>query len=121
MQLDVKTLDKFLSITPQEKSIETFNSRDFKTKVIDLVNQNRESVILNLSKVDFIDSNGLGSLIALVKLLASYKSKMVICEAKDPVKRIFNLTRLDQVLPLFVNEEEAKKFLIESVKAGTNV
>lgn len=111
MQLDVKENGKFISIKPLEKSIETFNSRDFKGKVIDLINQNHDQIILNLSQVDFIDSNGLGSLVSILKLLSSHQGKIVICEAKDPVKRIFTLTRLNQVLPLVANEEEATKFL----------
>jgi anti-sigma B factor antagonist len=114
MQIDVKEIGKVLSLKPLEKSIETFNSRDFKTKVVDLINQHHHYIILNLSQVDFIDSNGLGSLISILKLLASHQGRVVICETKDPVKRVFTLTRLNQVIPLFANEEEAVKFLQEN-------
>ena len=119
MELDVKPLDRFISITPKAKSIETFNSREFKAKVIDLINEKHSHIILNLSEVDFIDSNGLGSLIAILKLLTTQQGKVVICGARDPVKRIFNLTRLNQVLPLVESEEDAKKFLEDTAGASS--
>lgn len=121
MELDVKALDRFLSITPQAKSIETFNSREFKIKVIDLINQNHNQIILNLSEVDFIDSNGLGSLIAILKLLTAQQGKIVICGAREPIKRIFNLTRLNQVLQLVESEEDAKFFLEDGPRASSDL
>lgn len=119
MQIDVKEANKFLFIKPLDKSIETFNSRDFKTKVIELINQNHDQIILNLSEVDFIDSNGLGSLVSILKILTSNQGRIVICEAKEPVKRIFTLTRLNQILPLFRDEEEATKFLQDNIHSGS--
>ena len=111
MELEIKENPKYFLITPQEKSIENFNSREFKGKITDLINENNKSVILNLSKIDFIDSSGLGSLVSILKLLTSRQNNIVICEAKDAINRIFNLTRHNQVIPLLADEEAAIKFL----------
>ncbi len=116
MQLEIKEIDHILFIKPLEKSIETFNSREFKTQIFDLIHQQHDLIILNLSNVEFIDSNGLGCLVSILKLLTSHQGRILACNAQDPVKRIFNLTRLNQVLPLFQNEEEATTFLQDTMK-----
>lgn len=111
MELEVKQKDKILTVKPLDKSIEAANSRDFKSKLIDLINQGQHSIILNLSQIEFMDSSGLGSLISILKLLASHQGNIILCETQEPVKRIFTLTRLNQVFSLYPSEEEAFKFL----------
>ena len=109
MEMEVKQKDQVLLIKPLGKSIEATNSRDFKTKVTDLINQGHHIIILNLSQIEFMDSSGLGSLISILKLLASHQGKIALCEIQEPVKRVFSLTRLNQVFPLHPNEEDAFK------------
>lgn len=111
MQLELKKINNFLLINPIDKTIETFNSRDFKTQLVDIINQGHHFIILDFSDIDFIDSNGLGSLVAILKLVISKQGRIVISGAKDPIQKIFNLTRLNQVIPLFSNIDEALKFL----------
>lgn len=111
MELELKILDACLLIKPLDKSIETFNSRVFKTQISDLIGENQKFIILDFSQIDFIDSNGLGSLVSILKLLTSLQGRIVICAAKDSVKRVFNLTRLDQVIPLLPSLEEGLQFL----------
>lgn len=109
MEIEVKQIDRILVVKPLEKSIEASNSRDLKTKLVDLINEGHYFIILNLAKIEFMDSNGLGSLISTLKLLATHQGNLVICEAQEPVKRVFTLTRLNQIFSLYPSEEEAIK------------
>jgi anti-sigma B factor antagonist len=56
-------------------------------------------VVLDLSPVAFIDSAGLASILSLVKGLPE-GGELRIAGARDAVRAVFRLTRLDKVLPL---------------------
>lgn len=109
MEIEFKKIDDFLVVKPLEKSIEAGNSRDFKSKVIEKIDQGNKKIVINLSKIEFMDSSALGCLISLLKNLASQKGIIVLCEVQEPVKRILSLTRLNQVFSISSNEEDAIK------------
>lgn len=112
MELEIKEKDNVLVVKSLEKNLEAVNSREFKTKLVEYINQGKNVIVINLSKVEFIDSSGLGSLISILKMLSSsQKGGLAFCEIQEPVKRIFTLTRLNQVFPLYSTEEEAIKNL----------
>jgi anti-sigma B factor antagonist len=57
-------------------------------------------LILDLAAVDFIDSTGLGGLISVLKALGA-DGELAIAGARPPVRRLLELTRLDQVMRLY--------------------
>lgn len=111
MQIDRTQKDQLLLVKPLEKTIESANSRDFKTKLVDMINEGHHLMILNLSQVEFMDSSGLGCLISILKLLATHQGNLALYNVQEPVKRIFTLTRLNQVFSIYSTEEEAMQFL----------
>ena len=56
-------------------------------------------VILDLSRVDFIDSSGLGAIVAVMKFLAPAR-KLELAALTPNVERVFHLTRMDSVFPI---------------------
>lgn len=107
MEIEIRKENSTVLVKPLEKSIEAGNSRDFKNRITDLIDEGTASIVLNLSRVEFMDSSGLGSLISILKLLSTMNGKIVICEANDQVTRLFGLTRLNQVFQFFLSQEEA--------------
>lgn len=69
-----------------------------KNAVIDLANSGQLRVVLSLSRLEQIDSSGLGALIALHKTLEPPKGRLVLCEVPAKIQPILKLTRLDRVL-----------------------
>lgn len=109
MEFDIKKKDGVTIVKPLVKSIEAANNCDFKSKLIELVDQGDVLMILNLSQVEFMDSSGLGNLISILKLLAHHQGNIALCALQEPIKKILSLTRLNQVFAIFPNEEEATK------------
>lgn len=58
------------------------------------------SFVLDMSGVNFIDSSGLALLVSLYKKARETKVDMRICNIQSPVRAIFEITKLDLVLPL---------------------
>lgn len=107
MNIDIKHENGILLLQPQEKSLEGANSKVFKSKVMELIEQGNKMIVLNISKIEFMDSSGLGCLISILKSLTTIKGKIVLCEAQPPVIRIFNLTRLTLIFEIFTHEKDA--------------
>lgn len=107
MNMEVRKENGILCLKPQEKSLEGLNSREFKKKITDYINEGNKIIVLNISNIEFMDSSGIGTLITILKLLSAQQGKIVFCEVHEAILRIFNLTRLDLVFQIFPNEKEA--------------
>lgn len=71
-------------------------------------NETREAehVILNLEQVQFIDSSGLGAIVAAMKAMGSPRA-MALAGLTPTVDKVFRLTRMDSVFPVFTTLEDA--------------
>jgi anti-sigma B factor antagonist len=54
-------------------------------------------VIIDLAHVNFIDSTGLATLAVGLKRCREHEGSLVLCAIQQPVRIIFELTRLDKV------------------------
>lgn len=63
-------------------------------------------VILDLSEVEFIDSSGLGAIVAAMKQLGADR-RLDLAGLTPTVDKVFRLTRMDSVFKLFPSLDEA--------------
>ena len=112
MKLKVTRKDGILIITPQEKRIDASVATEFKSKLIDFLENGDKVIVINLSAVDFIDSSGLGAMVLILRKIGT-DGRIKLCKLKGSVKSIFELTRLDEVFEIHKSVEGA----IESLKS----
>jgi anti-sigma B factor antagonist len=62
--------------------------------------------VIDLSGVNFVDSTGLGALVASLKA-SGPSGGVVVAGARDAVATLFKLTRMDRVFRLYPDEIEA--------------
>lgn len=62
---------------------------------------------LNLAKVDFINSSGLGSMVSLMKETRLRHGRLTMSELAAYVKEIFDITQLSHIFEIYDTEEEA--------------
>lgn len=67
--------------------------------------------VVNLSKVHFIDSTGLSVLVKGMKHHREQQGDLVLCELQQPVRIIFELTRLDRMFAIYATETAALQAL----------
>ncbi len=78
----------------------------FKDLVREVTPKAVKTVILDLSKVDFIDSSGLGAIVAVMKMLAP-DVRLELSGMGATVAKVFSLTRMDQVFTIHENAADA--------------
>jgi anti-sigma B factor antagonist len=75
--------------------------------VTEAVKNGRPRVVIDLEGVSFVDSTGLGSVIAALKLVRSSKGDLRLAAPNQQVRVVLELTTLDRVFPYFATVEEA--------------
>jgi anti-sigma B factor antagonist len=106
MQVDEKQVDGNLVIGILEPRLGADKAESFKQTIGRFLAAGNQRLILDLSRVDFIDSSGLGAILAVRKQLANGR-ELVICGATDAVASMFKLTRMDRVFPVYRSLEDA--------------
>ncbi|MCT4507222.1 MAG: STAS domain-containing protein [Tepidibacter sp.] len=77
--------------------IDIYTANELKDSLIESVSSNTKDIILNASNLEYIDSTGLGVLIGILKRLKINEKDIYIINAKQNVKKIFNITGLDKI------------------------
>ncbi len=68
------------------------------------------ALVIDLSAVDFIDSTGLGVLVATLKHVREAGGSLDVVTAAPRVLKVFTLTGLDVVIPLHATLDEVPGF-----------
>lgn len=96
MDLSSNAENGALVVTVNEPRIDAAVAIQFKDKMREETENVDDRVILNLSHVDFIDSSGLGAIVAAMKQLGTDRRMDLSC-LNENVDRVFRLTRMDSV------------------------
>jgi len=92
-------------------------AEQFKAQMAKLMEKNFLFVVLNLDKVSFMDSSGLGACMAAHKAFQEKKGALVCAKPSEAVAKIFRVTRADQKLKVAPTRLDAVKAL-QQIAAG---
>ncbi|HSV97613.1 MAG TPA: STAS domain-containing protein [Spirochaetota bacterium] len=87
--------------------IDLYNAPEIKDIVSKLIEEQRYNVIINLEKVSYIDSSGIGALISSLSNLKKYQGGLKIINVYASVRKVFELTKLTSFFDIFDTEEDA--------------
>ena len=73
----------------------------------ELVNNDKMNIIVNLKKVDWINSTGLGILISGYTSVRKAGGDLVLCNVGDRIDSILYVTKLNLLFQAFESEEDA--------------
>jgi anti-anti-sigma factor len=88
--------------------LDAFSEATFRKVLTKCIDDGPKHVILDLSKIDFVDSSGLGALVQLVKKAQSLEGTLQIV-SNPRVTQTVKLVRLEKFLSLQPTVDEAVK------------
>lgn len=106
MSLASEDIDQTRIIHVNVDRIDAAMAIQFKEEMRQITKAAPQRVVLNLTQVDFIDSSGLGAVVASMKQLDP-GSRMDLAGLSPTVSKVFRLTRMDTVFQLFPTLEAA--------------
>ena len=107
MQLNMTEQGDIVKISIDEERMDAHNSGDLKEQMLQLFDEGKCNLVIDLSAVRFIDSSGLGALVSGFKNASAREGNLKLCCLQPQVRSMFELTRLHRVFEIFPNMEEA--------------
>lgn len=77
--------------------IDIYSAPDFRENLFQVIGDCKEDVVLDCSELSYIDSMGLGIMVAALKRARQNDSNVRIRNPKPNVKKLFKITGLDKV------------------------
>lgn len=106
-----------LSITSEERDgwvivrvagdLDLATAPRLRAAVVDAVSQGNARVVLDLERVDFVDSLGVGVLVGAVRRTRTNGGDLLLVSTRAHLQRLFELTGLAAGLPLFPDVDSA--------------
>jgi anti-sigma B factor antagonist len=95
------------NVLPLEGEIDLHVSPRVSASLGAMIESKPPRVVVDLSKVSYIDSSGLAVLIEAMQNVEAYGGKFFLAGLQDNVRPIFEIARLDQVFLIFPHVDAA--------------
>ncbi len=92
----------------EESRLDASLATPFRDYVFGLIEQGQKDLVVDLSKVDFMDSSGLGAIVAARKQLGG-QGHIQLAAAQKAVNDLFDLTCMDRIFTIQATVDEALK------------
>ena len=71
-----------------------------------------QALMLDLSRLDYVSSAGLRSILTILKKVKPQGGKVIICGAKGTAKEIFDISGFSSMFPMVNTLEDAAKLVL---------
>lgn len=80
--------------------LDVSNAESLKNELNGKIDKKFTDIKIDMSKLDYIDSTGIGIIVGIMKRLRGEEKDISILNAKENIKKIFNITGLDQIISM---------------------
>jgi anti-anti-sigma factor len=81
-------------------------AKQLQSQIKDIVADGVDIVLIDLENVRYMDSSGLGALIAVQRLIRKANGNFFLCSVNDQVNMLLELTKMNQLFKIFANRDE---------------
>ncbi|MDQ2679548.1 MAG: STAS domain-containing protein [Candidatus Eremiobacteraeota bacterium] len=112
IKLNVKEVKGEGYVVELNGEIDVYTSPKVKDAISELIDQGHYNLVINLEKVRYIDSTGLGVLIGGLKRVREHGGSVNLVCTNPQIKKIFDITGLVKIFGIFDDEDSATKALV---------
>ena len=102
-----KQVDESVVIISPEKVLDNNNAHEMSEAIMQAQSEGFKYIVLNLSRLDFISSAGVGAILGSVESSRSSGGDIILCNASAKIRHIFEILDLCDFLTIVENEEAA--------------
>lgn len=108
MNVMVEMFGDVAVVTLNAEQLEVGNADDVRAG-LEPVLRDCSKIVLDMSRVEFVDSRGCGVILSCLKHLAEKKGDLKLCRVNKPVRTVFDLIRLHKMCEITDTREQALK------------
>jgi anti-anti-sigma factor len=94
-----------LEVVVPPKRLDTTTKDELTQQVKQIACKKAALVLLDLSQVEFVDSSGLGAIVAALKSLRSVGGELALCQPSEQVKTLLEITGLERIIKVYPNRQ----------------
>jgi anti-sigma B factor antagonist len=79
----------------------------FSSSLENVLKNESTNVIIDFTKIDYIDSTGIGELVGYLGKFTTQNRKLILVNPSERIRKLLRLARLDAVFKIFSTEEDA--------------
>ena len=99
--------EKNYSVIKIKGDVDLYSSPQLRTQILVLANKKSNRILVDFLEVNYMDSSGVATLVEALQLTNKNGGKLRLFNLKQPIKDVFELSRLDRVFEIFENEGQA--------------
>jgi anti-sigma B factor antagonist len=99
------------------ESLTANNAKDFGSAISNLLGSGAK-IVLDMGSLEFIDSSGIGALMACIKKAKSLNGALRLCAVTRPVRNLLALVRVDRFVQVFQAIDDAVRSFDGSLENG---
>lgn len=107
MEINVTNKDNHI-LFELEGSLDIYTSLDLKAALEDHVKSEGPDVVIDMSKLTYIDSSGIGILIKALNYVQGLNGKLCVSNLKPAIEKVFKVSGLTSYFEI-LNQEEFKE------------
>lgn len=106
MEITVEKADDVaIAVLPLEE-LDASNVDELKREIAPLL-QSSDKLVIDLARLRFVDSSGLGALLSCLRQLSAKGGDLKLCGMSKQVRAVFELVRLHRIFDIFATTEDA--------------
>ena len=107
-----------VAIIELEGSLDVTNSEALRQKIVDTLNQDASTLLVDCQNVTFMDSSGLSALVMALKLARESSVRFALCAVGEQAAMMFRLTGMDNVFEMYEDRAAFEQTLKQPVPAS---
>lgn len=111
MEYEKSTHNGIVIVRILEERLTSHEAPEMKTKLLELIMDEGDVILINLKKVKYMDSTGIGSFLFGIRQAEQHNKELCFCEVQSKVQFIIRIAHLEQVMEIYKTEKEALKEL----------
>jgi anti-anti-sigma factor len=112
MQFTLDKNDKYVVVKLHEQKLNTLIAAELKSELLLINSQGFSNIVVDLSESLYCDSSGLSAILVGNRLCKNSSGVFVVTGLNDAVKKLVQISQLDQVLNIKSSNQEAVEFVI---------
>ena len=108
-KMDMRALDQGIPIIELEGEVDVYTAPQLKQQVIGVLESGARELVIDLTKVDYLDSTALGVLIGGLKRMREVDGNVTLVCPGPRIRRVFEITGLDKIFDIYNTQEDAQE------------
>lgn len=106
-KMETRTVESKPPIIELEGEVDVYTAPQLKQQMISLLESGARDLVVDLTRVDYLDSTALGVLIGGLKRMRERDGNMSLVCPSPRIRRVFEITGLDKIFEIFNTSEDA--------------